>query len=92
MFEKLQQDLLITAIAFISFGVLDVFIKNVLGWFRDDKNGRYFTLHVICNAFVTIVAFPDVIRVYTDPLTAHLVYCNTRLGHFLHFLMLIFFC
>lgn len=67
--QDFQNDLFLTAGAFVVFFILDLILKRVLKWFVDDNNGRYFTLHVVCNAFVTIACLDDLYYTYSDPLT-----------------------
>lgn len=54
-------------ISFVVFYLLDV-AQVAVGWFpRSDRNGRYFTLHVLCNAFVTVAHFDEVIFTLKNP-------------------------
>ena len=33
------------------------FLMKTLGWFTDDKNGRYFSIHFLINIYVVIVQY-----------------------------------
>jgi hypothetical protein len=48
--------------SFTFFFVADLALKYVFKFFPSDRNGRYLTLHVLCNGFVTFVHFDDVVR------------------------------
>ena len=48
--------------SFILYFVLDMLFKYGISWFPIDRNGRYLTLHILCNAFVTAVHMDDVAR------------------------------
>ena len=48
--------------SFAFFFVVDLLFKYVVEWFPSDANGRYLTLHIFCNAFVTVVHWDDVQR------------------------------
>lgn len=50
---------------FVFFSLDFIFVKT--GWFSDDKSGRYFSLHVICNLCVSILSFADTLLVYQQP-------------------------
>jgi hypothetical protein len=63
--------------AFVFFTLGDVFLK-LIGYMKNDKNGRYFTLHVICNAYVTATTFDDVILTYQDPTSSFLKPCDSK--------------
>ena len=47
--------------SFAFYFAVDTLFKRGVGWFPDDPNGRYLTLHVLCNGFVTLVHFDDVV-------------------------------
>lgn len=69
------EDLSLLILAFLGFGVIDLmFVK--FGWLSTDKNGRYFSLHVLCNAYVTVVHFDDVIKTLSDPSNAAFGPCD----------------
>jgi hypothetical protein len=54
-------------VALLGFYLLDT-LQVALGWFgRKELTGRYFTLHVLCNAFVTVVHLDDVYYTWMDP-------------------------
>eukprot|EP01001_Neometanema_parovale_P008222 NODE_4500_length_1055_cov_101.952790_g4298_i0.p1 GENE.NODE_4500_length_1055_cov_101.952790_g4298_i0~~NODE_4500_length_1055_cov_101.952790_g4298_i0.p1 ORF type:complete len:284 (-),score=40.18 NODE_4500_length_1055_cov_101.952790_g4298_i0:202-996(-) len=59
------EDLWWVAGSFVFFFIVDALLK-LAGWFSKDHNGRYLTLHVLCNGFVTLVHFDDIIRCYLD--------------------------
>jgi len=48
--------------SFLFFFIVDTFFKRIASWFPDDPNGRYLTLHILCNGFVTCVHLDDVAR------------------------------
>lgn len=78
-------------------GIIFVMDKALimLNWFPEKKSAtRYFSLHVIVNAFVVYVHLPDVIAVYTDPVNAWLGPIETRgvmAIYALHFYHMLFF-
>ncbi|KNC47641.1 uncharacterized protein AMSG_03872 [Thecamonas trahens ATCC 50062] len=61
-------------IAFADF----VLLRNVFKFMVDDKNGRYFTLHVAINAYVVLVHFDDVYYAITDPWGSVFWPCDNR--------------
>jgi len=55
------------------FAVLDFALlrSGALGaTLKSDRTGGYFALHVLCNAYVSVVHLPDVVHVYRDPVRA----------------------
>lgn len=51
------RDLQMIAVWMVIIGVIDIACQK-LGWFPEKKsNSRYFTLHVIVNAYVTVIHF-----------------------------------
>jgi len=65
--------------SFAFYFAVDTLFKRGVGWFPDDPNGRYLTLHVLCNGFVTLVHFDDVVRSYLDWTESYLGSdCDTR--------------
>lgn len=62
----------------IAIGVCDILMK-MGGWFPEKKsNTRYFSLHVLVNAYVSITAFKDVVASYSDPSNAYAGPCDTK--------------
>ena len=62
---------LLAVMAFCIF-VDKILFLRVINWLPSDATGRYFTVHVIINAYVTYVHFDDVLYSYwhaTSPLT-----------------------
>lgn len=55
----LEADLRLFAVAFVLLFVVDVLFSKA-GWFADDRNGRYLSLHVLVNSYVTAVHLDDV--------------------------------
>ena len=72
-----ELDLLVAVVSFVGFYLLDKLIVGVGFFPQRDKNGRYFTLHVICNLIVTLVHFDDVVLTYTRPMEAAFLPCDT---------------
>ena len=64
--------------AFLFFAIGDLFLKTLFEWMRKNKNGRYFTLHVLCNAYVTITTIDDVWITYQDPVGSILNPCDSK--------------
>ncbi|EDQ89161.1 uncharacterized protein MONBRDRAFT_8601 [Monosiga brevicollis MX1] len=63
---------------FVAIFVLD-FILVRIKWFPEKNSAtRYFSLHVIINAYVVFEHLPDIIATYSDPSVAFLGPCNTR--------------
>ena len=76
--DELTADLAWVLGSFVLFGVVDALLAR-LGWFSADRNGRYLTLHVLCNFYVTAVHFDDVLASYADVGAAYLApSCDTR--------------
>ena len=55
----LEADLRLFAVAFVLLFVVDLLFSKA-GWFEDDRNGRYLSLHVLVNSYVTAVHLDDV--------------------------------
>jgi hypothetical protein len=73
-----QADLRFAAVWFVAIFVID-FAMVRLGWFPEAKSAtRYFSLHVIVNAYVVYVHLPDVVITYLNPSAAYLGPCETR--------------
>lgn len=87
------EDVGLMVAAFAIFGIIDLlFIR--FGWLSTDKNGRYFSLHVLCNAYVTIVHFDDVVKALSDPSNAAFGPCDnsgTSVMMALHFYHIAFY-
>ncbi len=49
-------DLFLLALAFLLLGAVDR-LMQAAGWFENKSSGRYFSLHVLVNAYVTAVHF-----------------------------------
>lgn len=62
----LEQDAVVLLTTLLLCAVVDLAMKQA-GWFSQDKNGRYFSLHVLVNAYVTAVHLDDVLTTYADP-------------------------
>lgn len=60
-------------------GGLDLLLRR-LRFPRNDRSGtgRYYALHVLCNAFVVAVHFDDVVAAYRDPLFSYQLPCDNR--------------
>lgn len=66
MHALLQEFLLVFAASFVGFFFFDRFLKLV-GVFSNDRTGRYFVLHVVCNGICSLVHWNDVVAVYLRP-------------------------
>ena len=66
MTADVSGDAIIAIGFFIGFFVLDTLFK-IFGWFKNDKTGRYLSLHIICNAIVVALSFEDTITTYRQP-------------------------
>ena len=65
-----------TLAALVAFFLIDQ-LQVALGWFpRKETTGRYFSLHVLCNAFVTVVHLDDVYYTWMDPANSASVPCD----------------
>eukprot|EP00049_Salpingoeca_infusionum_P004384 m.78656 g.78656 ORF g.78656 m.78656 type:complete len:248 (+) comp12541_c0_seq1:87-830(+) len=73
----------------MSINDLWVFLASIVAWYAldkvivatkffpySDKNGRYFTLHTICNFIVVVTGFDDVVYSYMDPVNAAFGPCD----------------
>eukprot|EP00049_Salpingoeca_infusionum_P017939 m.355055 g.355055 ORF g.355055 m.355055 type:complete len:254 (-) comp17168_c0_seq1:87-848(-) len=69
-------DLYICLISIAVWFVLDKALVAVGFFPYSDKNGRYFTLHVLCNAVVTVTTIDDVLNSYADPMGAGFGPCD----------------
>jgi hypothetical protein len=63
----LKGDIYLTCIWIVIFFIIDCIFKYVIGWMVNEKNSRYFSIHVICNTIVSFLSISDVIRVYSQP-------------------------
>ncbi len=63
--------------AFVFFWILDRLLLAAKVFPRD-PTGRYFILHVLCNGFVTVVHFNDVVLAYWRPSEAFAALTDTR--------------
>merc|ERR1711916_280696 len=66
MLEGWNEDMVFTVMFMGILGVVDLAIVRP---FLEPKS-RYFALHAVANAFTAIYAFPDVVRMSTDPLNS----------------------
>ncbi|EGD77866.1 hypothetical protein PTSG_09500 [Salpingoeca rosetta] len=71
-----QYDLAVAAVSFVVFYLLDELIVKTGFFPKSDKNGRYFTLHVVCNLVVTLVHVDDLLFTYMHPMEAAFVECD----------------
>eukprot|EP00729_Bicosta_minor_P004377 gene4377-27122_t len=75
---NLEADLTLFATAFVLLFVVDFALAKV-GWFPNDRNGRYLSLHVLTNGYVTAVHLDDVYDTYTsDVLDVYRKECDSR--------------
>jgi hypothetical protein len=76
--ELLLHDLKLALGTIVLCVLLDELMKRI-GYLPSDKTGRYFSLHVLVNLYVSVVHIDDVIAVYSDPARApFLSACDTR--------------
>ncbi len=66
MTSDVRADGILMMSSILFYFIVDQCFK-LFGWFPNDKNGRYLSLHVICNAAVTVMAFPDTFMSYQQP-------------------------
>eukprot|EP00697_Spironema_sp_BW2_P015073 gnl/Spiro4/5805_TR2961_c0_g1_i1.p1 gnl/Spiro4/5805_TR2961_c0_g1~~gnl/Spiro4/5805_TR2961_c0_g1_i1.p1 ORF type:complete len:340 (-),score=64.35 gnl/Spiro4/5805_TR2961_c0_g1_i1:37-1008(-) len=58
--------------------IFDKIIFRLCGLCTNDATGRYFSLHVMANAYVTVVHLKDIVICYQDPVGAVFSFCDTR--------------
>eukprot|EP00055_Hartaetosiga_balthica_P004637 m.12498 g.12498 ORF g.12498 m.12498 type:complete len:287 (+) comp4004_c0_seq1:166-1026(+) len=64
---------------FVGLFLIDLFLVRVLRWFPEKSSAtRYFSIHVLVNAYVVAVHFKDVIGAYTTFQNAYLGPTDTR--------------
>ena len=71
-------DLVMCLYIFVALAIVDKVVFKLLNYFPTDGNGRYFSLHVLINAYVTAVHAKDVYATYTDPHNSGWLPCDNR--------------
>ena len=62
LFEGYNEELIFITLGVVFLGIVDVcFVMPLIR-----TKARYFALHTVANAIIAAVAFPDVVRVFTD--------------------------
>ena len=72
-------DLLFMCMCFGIIFVVDFVLVHFVKWFPERASAtRYFSLHILVNAYVISVHFKDIVAAYSDPTNAYLGPCDTR--------------
>ena len=64
-------------------GAVDISLQRIIG-----RKARWFQLHAFINMVVTILSFPDLMFVMSDPLKAITEYCDRRVSILVFYLHL----
>ncbi|EGD75474.1 hypothetical protein PTSG_06548 [Salpingoeca rosetta] len=74
-----QGDFIFLLKCFAALFAMDWLLVNVVKWFPERASTtRYFSLHILVNAYVVVIHFKDVVAAYSDPTNAYLGPCDTR--------------